>query len=232
MLCETTERIVRVSEEELAAALDEAPSELTVGVGDQATVLKSRTPSDPYPTPMGASLGITVTESLWPELAEGIARQKAVDMLEGGSLTTVNGYEVRPGTPFETLVGVVQGRMHRQGPRGRGSPEHGRHRLHLGRHRVRSVRLRHSRQLPAHRPVADPVPVRAKGQLPGATQGRSHAEPWRHDLCRFARHDRRHARPARGRGPLLHRLRTRCSTPSSTRTSAAARSTISATSRT
>lgn len=125
MLCETTERIVRISEEELAAALDEAPSELTVGVGEQASIMKSRTPSDPYPMQMGASLGITVTESLWPEMAEGIARQRAVDMLEGGSLTTVNGYEVRPGTPFETLVGAVQGRLHRKAREAAGRPNMG-----------------------------------------------------------------------------------------------------------
>lgn len=125
MLCETTERIVRVSEEELADALKEAPSELTIGIGDQAAVMKTRTPSDPYPMLMGASLGITVTESLWPELAEGIARQAAVDLLEGGSLTTVNGYEVRPGTPFETRVGAVQGRMHQQVRAAAGRPRMG-----------------------------------------------------------------------------------------------------------
>ncbi len=122
MLCETTERIVRISEDELQAALAEAPSELVVGVGAEASVLKSRTPSDPYPTQMGASLGITVTESLWPELAEGIARAKGVDMLEGGSLMTVNGYEVRPGTPFETRVGAIQGRMHRKAREAAGRP--------------------------------------------------------------------------------------------------------------
>ena len=114
MLCETTERVVRVSEEELASALKFAPSELFVGSGKDGTLLKTRTPSDPYPMPFGASLGITVSEEIWPALTEGIARQRDVDLLEGGSLATVYGRPVLPGTPFETLVGYVQGRAHRE----------------------------------------------------------------------------------------------------------------------
>ena len=86
MLCETTDRIIKVSEEELQEAIQAAPSELTIGVGDDATLIKARTPSDPYPSKFGASLGITTSEDVWPALTEGIARQIEVDVLEGGSL--------------------------------------------------------------------------------------------------------------------------------------------------
>jgi methylamine---corrinoid protein Co-methyltransferase len=122
MLCETTERIIRISEAELASALKHAPSEIFVGAGKDGTRLKSRTPSDPYPMAFGASLGITVSEDLWPALTEGIARQRDVDMLEGGSLTTIHGRPVLPGTPFETLVGYEQGRYHREIRRRAGRP--------------------------------------------------------------------------------------------------------------
>jgi methylamine--corrinoid protein Co-methyltransferase len=114
MLCETTERIVQVSEEELANALEDAPAELFVGEGEDGVWMRARSPSDPNPAPFGASLGITVTESLWPALTEGIARERAVDLLEGGSLTTIHGIEVVPGAPSETLVGFEQGRLHRE----------------------------------------------------------------------------------------------------------------------
>jgi len=114
MLCEATERIVRVSEEELSSALKFAPSELTLGFGKDARVMKARTPEDPYPCMFGASLGITVTEEVYSLLTEGIARQLEVDFLEGGSLATVNGLDVLPGTPSETLLGYVQGRKHRE----------------------------------------------------------------------------------------------------------------------
>lgn len=112
MLCETTDRIVKVSEEELALALSNAPSELLVGVGADATLLKTRTPSDPYPTMFGASLGLTTSECVWPALTEGIARQREVDLLEGGSLRSIFGLDVIPGAPSETLVGFEQAKMH------------------------------------------------------------------------------------------------------------------------
>ena len=112
MLCETTDRIIKVSEEELQDAIMAAPSELTIGVGDDATVIKARTPSDPYPSKFGASLGITTSEEVWPALTEGIARQNEVDLLEGGSLKSIYGLDVIPGAPSETLVGFEQAKMH------------------------------------------------------------------------------------------------------------------------
>lgn len=112
MLCETTDRVIKVSEEELAAAIKEAPAELTVGVGEDATLMKARKPSDPYPTKFGASLGITTSEEVWPALTEGIAREREVDMLEGGSLKSIYGLDVIPDAPSETLVGFEQAKMH------------------------------------------------------------------------------------------------------------------------
>ncbi len=112
MLCETTDRIIKVSKEELDAALEKAPSELTIGTGDDATVIKTRTPSDPYECKFGASLGITVSEDVWPALTEGIARQEAVDVLEGGSLKSIYGLDVIPDAPSETLVGFEQAKLH------------------------------------------------------------------------------------------------------------------------
>lgn len=112
MLCETTDRIIKVSEEELESAVKAAPSELTIGVGEDATVIKARKPSDPYPSKFGASLGITTSEEVWPALTEGIARQQEVDVLEGGSLKSIYGLDVIPGAPSETLVGFEQAKMH------------------------------------------------------------------------------------------------------------------------
>lgn len=112
MLCETTDRIIKVSEEELAGALKAAPSELTIGTGSDATVLKARKPSDSYECKFGASLGITTSEEVWPALTEGIAREKPVDLLEGGSLKSIYGLDVIPDAPSETLVGFEQAKKH------------------------------------------------------------------------------------------------------------------------
>lgn len=112
MLCETTDRIIKVSKEELDGALKKAPAELTIGTGDDATVIKARKPSDSYECKFGASLGITTSEEVWPALTEGIARQKAVDVLEGGSLKSIYGLDVIPDAPSETLVGFEQAKQH------------------------------------------------------------------------------------------------------------------------
>ncbi len=121
-LCTDTDRIIAVSKEELDNALKFAPSEITVGEGKDATLIKSRTPSDPYPMKAATSLGITVSEDILPTMLELIAREPAVDILEAGSLTTVRGHEVLSGTPLETLMGYEHGVMHREARRRAGRP--------------------------------------------------------------------------------------------------------------
>lgn len=116
-LCTDTDRIIRVSQEELDSALKHAPAEITVGEGKDATVIKARTPSDPYPMKAATSLGITVSEDVFPTMAYLIAREPEVDILEAGSLTTVRGHEVLSGTPIETLMGYEHGVMHREARR-------------------------------------------------------------------------------------------------------------------
>jgi len=116
-LCTDTDRIIRVSEEELDNALKFAPSEITVGEGKDATVIKARTPSDPYPMKAATSLGITVSEDIYPTMAYLIAKEPEVDILEAGSITTIRGHEVLSGTPIETLMGYEHGIMHREARR-------------------------------------------------------------------------------------------------------------------
>lgn len=111
---EDTERIIKVDEEELSYALKFAPSELFLGEGKDGTLLRSRTPADPYPCKVACSLGITVSEDIFLKLVSGIAREREVDVLEAGSLITVNGHEVLSGTPIETLMGYVHGQLQRQ----------------------------------------------------------------------------------------------------------------------
>ncbi|GIK42604.1 MAG: monomethylamine methyltransferase MtmB [Chloroflexota bacterium] len=120
--CEDTQRIVKVDEEELQNALKYAKPEVFVGEGIDGTLIKSRTPADPYPMVAVCSLGITYSEDIFPILAEGIARERAVDLLEAGSLTTIFGNEVLSGTPWETLMGHEHGRLHREIRRKAGRP--------------------------------------------------------------------------------------------------------------
>lgn len=121
-LCEDTERIVKVSQEELDNSLKFAPAELFVGEGNDGTWLRARRPADPYPMRVCSSLGITISEDVYPILTEYIAREREIDLLEGGSLTTLRGHEVLAGTPWETLLGYEHGRLHREIRRRAGRP--------------------------------------------------------------------------------------------------------------
>jgi methylamine---corrinoid protein Co-methyltransferase len=119
---EDTERIIQVNEEELSNAIKFAPSELFIGEGKDGTLLKARKPSDPYPCKVASSLGITVSEDIYLKLVSAIASEREIDILEAGSLTTVRGHEVLSGTPWETLMGNVHGKMHREARRLAGRP--------------------------------------------------------------------------------------------------------------
>lgn len=111
-----------MSQEELDDALRFANSELLVGYGKDGTWLRHRRISDPYPMKITASLAIANSEEIFPLLLEGIAREKEVDILGGGSLLHVFGREIRSGTPFETLAGYQHARMHVEARRKAGRP--------------------------------------------------------------------------------------------------------------
>ncbi|CEO87679.1 monomethylamine:corrinoid methyltransferase [Syntrophaceticus schinkii] len=87
--CRDTERIIKVSEEELEASLRYAPSEITLGTGEDEVVLKKRNPEDPHPPLLEASLCITVDEDLYVPMVEGIAKNRHVDILHGPSFATI-----------------------------------------------------------------------------------------------------------------------------------------------
>lgn len=110
MLCETTERIVKVSQEELDNALKFAPSAIFVGEGRDGRWIRARHPEDPSPMVFGASMAITTTEETWGLLTEGIAREMDVDVLSGPSIISVGGRPYASGTPYETWVGYQHAR--------------------------------------------------------------------------------------------------------------------------
>ncbi len=121
-LCSDTERIISVSEDELDNALKAAPSEIFIGVGKDGRWMRSRTPGDPYPIMVCASLAITMSEDVYPLVTEAIAREPEVDILGGGSVVTLRGQEILAGTPLETLLGHEESVLHREIRRRAGRP--------------------------------------------------------------------------------------------------------------
>lgn len=109
-----TERVIDVSEDDLRYGLMRAPKQLTLGRGKDAVVMRPRRPEDGVRPLFTAPLGIVVTEDIWMPLNTGIALEKEVDILQGGSLNTVFGSPLKGGTPYETVAGRFQYEMHQE----------------------------------------------------------------------------------------------------------------------
>ena len=120
--CTDTERIVRVSQEELDNALQYAPRELFIGEGKDGIWIKHRMPGDPYPLRVACPLGITVTEEYYPIILELIARERSVDILNGPTLVSIFGIESKSGTPIESLLCYEYAVIHRDVRRRAGRP--------------------------------------------------------------------------------------------------------------
>ena len=112
--CQDTERVIHFTEEELFQAIQNAPRQLRLGRGKDQVLMRSRRPEDGVPPLAKAPLGIVVSEEHWVALHVGIALQKEVDIMQGGSLQTVFGRPLRGGTPYETLAGRLQAQLHRE----------------------------------------------------------------------------------------------------------------------
>lgn len=122
MLCTNTQRVIRFSEEELKEALKAAPRELTLGEGLDRFTMRARRPEDKTTPIFAATLGISITEELWIPLMIGVAQNREIDMLEGPALETVYGRPLKSGTPYETLAGNLQAKMHQEVIRRAGRP--------------------------------------------------------------------------------------------------------------
>ena len=114
LLCTNTERIIKITEEELRDALRRAKSETILGKGRDAVQWKSRKPEDPYPAVFGAPMGNLVSEDIWVPLHRAIVEQADLDFFGGGVIPTMFGHRVLSGTPYETLVGRYQAQLTRE----------------------------------------------------------------------------------------------------------------------
>lgn len=111
VLCIDTERVVKFSRGELQDAVRLAPARLALGNGPDQVQLVARRPEDGVKPLYVAPLGIVVSEDLWVPLMQGIVQEREVDILQGGSLSTVYGRPIRSGTPYETLAGRLNAQL-------------------------------------------------------------------------------------------------------------------------
>jgi methylamine---corrinoid protein Co-methyltransferase len=100
-----TQRIVHFGMEEILSGLSAMPAELTMGEGkDLRTLFARKVMDDRPPLVWGGSPGTSLPEDLFLAIETSYARESNIDMLSTGSLASVDGREVRTGTPLELLA--------------------------------------------------------------------------------------------------------------------------------
>lgn len=102
MMSVSTSRVIHFTEQELRLALNTAPKQFTVGYGRDARIMRARTFGDGYPmTVCGGCPGTPLPEELFLPVMMSYAREPLIDIIIPGSLTTIEGMEVRTNGPLE-----------------------------------------------------------------------------------------------------------------------------------
>jgi methylamine--corrinoid protein Co-methyltransferase len=110
--CEDTERVIKVTEDEILEAIRDYPDHLILGEGQDAVTMYPRRPESEIKPLIEASLGIVCSEDIYLPLVQGIVKYpKLVDALHGPSLATVFGHTIRSGSPLETLAGHYESKL-------------------------------------------------------------------------------------------------------------------------
>ena len=114
ILCLDTERIIKVPEEEIVNTIRNTPTELILGKGRDAVVLKHRKPEDTYPPLFRSPMSNMVSEEIWIPLNQGIIEHREVDILQGASILSMYGHAPLSNTPYETLLGRHRAQLIRE----------------------------------------------------------------------------------------------------------------------
>lgn len=119
----STKRRIIFDEFEVKSALKNLPSEIIVGEGDYRRVMRHRNVEDlTEPLFETGPTGTVVSEDIYLETMMAFAKEDFVDALGAGSITTVNGQEVKVGSPTEIVAAVHQAALSREALRKVGKP--------------------------------------------------------------------------------------------------------------
>jgi methylamine--corrinoid protein Co-methyltransferase len=114
VICQETERVIKVSEEELLEGIRSAPSELVLGYGEDRVVVRPRRPEDKLKPLMIAPTAVAFSEDMYIKFTQAVAQYREIDIMEGASLTTLFGRPVLAGTPYETLLGRYEAELKKE----------------------------------------------------------------------------------------------------------------------
>jgi len=102
--CQTTERCIRFTRAEVVEILSLARSEIVLGTGKDAVVMRHRGVEDPRRAIMHSGpTGTPASEKIHPLILLSCAQEPLVDCLGAGSVSTYFGEKILPGSPLEIL---------------------------------------------------------------------------------------------------------------------------------
>jgi methylamine--corrinoid protein Co-methyltransferase len=101
--CQTTERIIKFSRQEVLDILAMVPSQVTLGTGKDAVIMRHRGVEDPIrPTVHSGPTGTPASEKYHPLILPPVPGTPG-GLPRAGSVSTYNGEQIIPGTPLEIL---------------------------------------------------------------------------------------------------------------------------------
>ncbi len=102
--CQSTERLIRFSREEVLDILAMAPAEVKLGTGKDQVIMHHRNVEDPRrPIVHSGPTGTPASEKYHPLILLSCAQEPLVDCLGAGSVSTYLGEQIIPGSPLEIL---------------------------------------------------------------------------------------------------------------------------------
>lgn len=123
ILCLATQRIIKLSHDEIIEGLHHLPSTAQVGSGADVVNYHHRAIEDKTPciTVLG-SFGHPMSEEMFPLHSQAVVQHPFVDTHVSATLVTVYGLKIRSGTPTETLAGYYETQIVKEAVRKAGRP--------------------------------------------------------------------------------------------------------------
>lgn len=118
MLCTTTKRIIKFTDEELRDCLRGNPSEIYRGRDVDRSIIRNRFPDDKKVlfTLIGP-FGHPVSEDLYVPITQSAIQYRVIDAVMPPSLETVYNRPLKSGTPYETIAGKLEAILEREAAR-------------------------------------------------------------------------------------------------------------------
>ncbi len=121
--CQSTERQILFSRDEVVDLISQARSSVTLGTGKDAVVMRHRGVEDPTRATMHSGpTGTPASEKYHPLILLSCAQESLVDCLGAGSVSSYLGENIIPGTPLEILGARRDASVAREAVRMAGRP--------------------------------------------------------------------------------------------------------------